>query len=184
MWEQLKCPLINDIFNISEVSLILGFHIFGIIWYAAFSYWLFSPCFFLAWKLIHLFIYFVVKSLSCVQLFVTPWTVACQAPLSMGFPRQEYQSGLPFPSPRDLPDPGIKPTSPALADGFFTAESPGKRMSLFLRVCCNLAPRTSVFWSSFQCNTSKVSTYYEHCPGEWERHRGQDLCGPSKVQKE
>ena len=43
--------------------------------------------------------------------FVTQWTVACQAPLSMGFPRQEYWSGLPFPSPGDLPDPGIKPMS-------------------------------------------------------------------------
>ena len=45
---------------------------------------------------------------------VTPWTVACQAPLSMGFSRQEYGSGLLFPSPGDLPDPGIKPGSPAL----------------------------------------------------------------------
>ena len=57
---------------------------------------------------------------------VTPWTVAHQASLSMGFSRQEYQSGLPFPSPRDLPDPGIEPSSPALAGGFFTTESPGK----------------------------------------------------------
>ena len=55
-----------------------------------------------------------VKSLSCVRLFMTPWTVAPQAPLSMGSPRQEYRSGLPFPSPGDLPDPGIKPTSFAL----------------------------------------------------------------------
>ena len=46
--------------------------------------------------------------LSCVQLFVTPWTVACQASLSMGFSRQEHWSGLPFPSQGDLPDPGIK----------------------------------------------------------------------------
>ena len=45
---------------------------------------------------------------------VTPWTVACQAPLSMGFPRQEYWSGLPFPSPGDLPNPRIEPRSPAL----------------------------------------------------------------------
>ena len=45
--------------------------------------------------------------------FATPWTVALQAPLSMGFPRQEYWSGLPFPSPGDLPDPGIEPRSPA-----------------------------------------------------------------------
>ena len=50
---------------------------------------------------------------SCPTL-VTPWIVACQSPLSMGFPRQEYWSGLPFPSPGDLWDPGIKPRSPAL----------------------------------------------------------------------
>ena len=58
-------------------------------------------------------------SLSCVQLFVTPWTVAQQAYLSMGFSRQEYWSGLPCPSPRDLPDPGIEPMSPAMAGEFF-----------------------------------------------------------------
>ena len=50
-----------------------------------------------------------VKSLSRVQLFATPWTVAYQAPPSMGFSKQEYWSGLPFPSPGDLPDPGIEP---------------------------------------------------------------------------
>ena len=55
-----------------------------------------------------------VKSLSHVQLFATPWTVAYQAPPSMEFSRQEYWSGLPFPSPGDLPNPGIKPGSPAL----------------------------------------------------------------------
>ena len=54
------------------------------------------------------------KSLSCVQLFGTPWTVAYQAPLSMELSRQEYWSGWPFPSPGDLPDPGIEPGSPAL----------------------------------------------------------------------
>ena len=64
--------------------------------------------------------------LSHVQLFATPWTVACQAPLSMGFSRQEYWSGLPFPPPGDLPNPGIKPTSPALVDVFFATELPGK----------------------------------------------------------
>ena len=68
----------------------------------------------------------VVKSLSHVQIFVTPWTVFHQFPLSMGFPRQEYWSGLPFPSPGDLPNPGIRPASPALADRFFTTELPGK----------------------------------------------------------
>ena len=66
------------------------------------------------------------KSLSCVRLFVTPWTVAPQAPLSMGFSRQEYWSGLPLPSPGGLPDPGIEPrslVSPALAGGFFTTRA-------------------------------------------------------------
>ena len=62
---------------------------------------------------------------SCPTL-VTPWTVACQAPLSMGFSRQEYWRGLPFPSPGDLPNLGIEPTSPALAGKFFTIEAPGK----------------------------------------------------------
>ena len=60
-----------------------------------------------------------------VQLFVTRWTVANQAPLSMGFSRQEYWSGLPCPPPGDLPDPGIEPVflSPALAGGFFTTSA-------------------------------------------------------------
>ena len=57
----------------------------------------------------------VVQSLSHVQLFVISWTVACQAPLSMGFPRQEYWSGMPCSPPGSLPDTGIEPTSPALA---------------------------------------------------------------------
>ena len=57
--------------------------------------------------------------------FVTPWTIACQAPLSMGFPRQEFYSGLPFLSAEHLPYPGIEPTSTALAGGFFTAEPTG-----------------------------------------------------------
>ena len=58
--------------------------------------------------------------------FVMPWTLAHQAALSTTFPRQEYWSGLPFPSPGDLPDPGIEPVSPALAGRFFTTEPPGK----------------------------------------------------------
>ena len=56
----------------------------------------------------------------------TPWIVASQAALSMEFSRQEYWSGLPFPSPGNLPDPGIELVSPALAGGFFTTEPPGK----------------------------------------------------------
>ena len=66
------------------------------------------------------------QSLSCVQLFVIPWTADHQAPLSMEFPRQEHWSGLPFPSLGDLPDSGIKLASVALAGGFFTTEPPGK----------------------------------------------------------
>ena len=65
----------------------------------------------------------MLSRFSCVRLFETPWTVANQVPLFMGFSRQEYWSGLPCPPPVDLPDPGIKPTflmSPALAGRFFT----------------------------------------------------------------
>ena len=69
-----------------------------------------------------------VKSLSRVRLFATPWTVAYQDPLSMGFSRQEYWSGLPFPPPGDLPDPGIEPRSPALQADSLQAELPGKPM--------------------------------------------------------
>ena len=58
--------------------------------------------------------------------FATPWTVALQAPLSMGFLRQEYWSGLSFPFPEDLPEPGSKPMSPELAGEFYTTEPPGK----------------------------------------------------------
>ena len=67
-----------------------------------------------------------VKSLSCIRLFGTPWTVAYQAPPSMGFSRQEYWNGLPFPTPGGLPDPGIKPWSSAFQADALTSEPPGK----------------------------------------------------------
>ena len=70
-----------------------------------------------------------VKWLSRVWLFATPWTVAHQAPLSMGFSRQEYWSGLPLPSPGDLSDPGIKPRSPVLQAEALTSEPPGRLQS-------------------------------------------------------
>ena len=70
-----------------------------------------------------------VKSLSCVRLFATPWTIAYQAPQSMEFSRQEYWSGLPFPSPGDLPDPGIEPGSPTLWADALLSEPPGKPLS-------------------------------------------------------
>ena len=65
----------------------------------------------------------LVQLLNHFQLFGTPWPVGRQAPLSMGFPRQEYWSGMPFPPAGDLPAPGI---SPALSGRFFTTEPPGK----------------------------------------------------------
>ena len=68
----------------------------------------------------------VLKSLSRVWLFVASWTVPCQAPLSMWFSRQEYWSRLPFPSPGDLPNPGIKPKSPALQADSLPSEPPQK----------------------------------------------------------
>ena len=67
-----------------------------------------------------------VKSLSCVRLFATTWSAAHQAPLSMGFSRQEYWSGVPFPSPGDLPNPGIKPRSPALQADSLPSQPQGK----------------------------------------------------------
>ena len=70
--------------------------------------------------------YYHVCALNCVQLTAIPWPVARQAPLSLGFPRQGYWSGLQFPPLGDLPDPGIalmSPGSPALVDGFFTTSA-------------------------------------------------------------
>ena len=71
----------------------------------------------------------MLRRFSCVRLVVTPWTIACQTALSMGFSRQEYWRRFPFPSPGDLPNPGIKPVSlvsPAWADRFFITVLPGK----------------------------------------------------------
>ena len=78
---------------------------------------------------IHNGIFSLVQLLSRVWLFATPWTVAYQASPSMGFSRQEYWSGLPFPSPGDPPNPGIKPGSPALQADALLSEPPGKSYS-------------------------------------------------------
>ena len=77
-----------------------------------------------------LYNFVVIQSLSHAQLIVTPWTVALQAPLPMGFPRQEYWNGLSFPSPEGLPDPGIETVSLELAGIFFTTEPLGKPQEL------------------------------------------------------
>ena len=83
------------------------------------------------------FLKLLFSCFNCVRLFSTPWTIACQAPLFMGFSSQDYWSGLPFPPPGHLPKPGIKPTypvSPALAVGFFIIEPPEKRYVYMYRV--------------------------------------------------
>ena len=77
-----------------------------------------------------------MKSLSHVRLFATQWTVAYQAPPSLGFSRQEYWSGLPFPSPGDLPNPGIEPGSPVLQADTLPSEPPGKSG---LNVCLGIS---------------------------------------------
>ena len=89
-----------------------------------------------------------VKLRHCVWLFTTPWTVACQAPLSMGFLRQEFWSGLPFPSSRDLLNPEIKPTSllsPGLAGMFFTSSATWEGQS-FSAVTLPFFPRQAFLW--------------------------------------
>ena len=77
-------------------------------------------------QILVIFLACVLSHFSHVRLFETLWSIAHEAPLSMGFPRQEFWSGLPFPSPGDLPNPGVEPVSPALAGGFFTTKPPGK----------------------------------------------------------
>ena len=90
-----------------------------------------------------------VKLLSRVRLFVTPWTVAYQAPPSMGFSRKEYWSGLSFPSPGDLPDRGIEPGCPAFQADALTSEPPGKPIYMYIYIC--------VQFSSVQFSLSVMS---------------------------
>ena len=94
--------------------------------------------------------------LSCVWLLVTLWTVAHQAPLSTGFSMQEYQSGLPFPSPGDLPNPGIEPASPvspALGGDFSTTEPPGK------------PPKYTCMYTNTFCSTELMPIGHTWCTG-------------------
>ena len=85
-----------------------------------------------------------MKSLSRVRLYATSWTVACQAPPSMGFSRQEYWSGLPFPSPRDLPDPGNEPRFPPLRADSLLSEPPGKPYNNLKKK----SSKASILWHS------------------------------------
>ena len=98
-----------------------------------------------------------VQSLSPVRLCATPWTATCQAPLSMGFSRQEYWSGLPFPPPGNLPDPGIKtsPQSPALKGGFFTTSTTWKVKGA--QLCPTLCDPMDYTWNSLGQNTGMGS---------------------------
>ena len=101
--------------------------------------------------------------LSRVQLFVIPWTVACQAPRSAEFSRQEDWSRLPFPPLGDLPHPGIEPESPALAGRFFTTEPPGKP------TVCIQSPRIFITKAHFQVPSKNLgwcqeSVFLNNCP--------------------
>ena len=125
----------------------------------------------------------MLSHFSHVRLCETPWTIAYQAPLFMGFSRQEYCSVLPFPSPGDLPNPGIKPASfmsPALAGGFFTTNATWEALSIlvhwFLKCQCSLLlssvwPHALYFdsWtehSRFLCNIAleSIRFYFHHQP--------------------
>ena len=104
--------------------------------------------------------------------FATPLTVAHQSPLSVGFPRQEYWSGLPFPSPGDLPDPGIEPASPALAGGFLTTESPRKTLGV---CCCSLTKSGSTLCDPMDCRRPDFPVLH-HLPELAQSHVHWVVC--------
>ena len=105
--------------------------------------------------LLHIYIH-MWKSLSRVRLFATSWTVAYQAPPSMGFSRQEYWSGLPFPSPGDLPDPGIEPGSPAFQADALTSEPEVTYLNFMSLSCVQLfvTPQTAAHQASLSITSS------------------------------
>ena len=107
-----------------------------------------------------------VKSLSCVWLLATPWTAAHQAPPSMGFSRQEYWSGLPFPSPGDLPHPGMEPGSPALQADSLPTKPLGKSLIWVLGII-----------SSFTDHNNLLRWQLVFLPGEF--HGQRSLAGYS-----
>ena len=112
----------------------------------------------------------VLICLGHVALFATPWTAAHQAPLSKGFPRQGYWSGLPFPMPGDLPDPGIKPTShasPALAGSFPTTAPPVRHRFVLL----NFSPSTTCS----PCNFLQFGLWKLHFPISFTPNLQNDL---------
>ena len=121
-----------------------------------------------------------VKLFSHVRLFATPWTVTYQAPLSMGFSRQEYWSGLPFPSSGDLPNPGIESRSPALQGDSSLSEPPGKPPVIDKKL------PNCTFWSCLFCFrvskfhlSSENISQYLHLPTHTQNQGSgvPDLCG-------
>ena len=96
-----------------------------------------------------------MKSLSRVQLFVTPWTVAYQDPPSIGFFRQEFWGGLPFPSPEDLPNPGTEPGSPTLEADALPSEPPGK-VFISLEQCSPAEIRMRALYVIFHLPVAKI----------------------------
>ena len=105
----------------------------------------------------------VLSCFSHVYLFVTLWTLAYQTPLSMGFSRQQYWSGLPFPSLEDLSDPGIKLESPALASGWLVASTP----SATWKAPVNMYVYMSVFFSFYWLSLGHQKTYHIPVLGQW-----------------
>ena len=113
-----------------------------------------------------------MKSLSRVRPFATLWTVAHQAPQSVGFSRQEYWSGLPFPSPGDLPNPGIEPRSPTLQADTLTSEPPGKPIyciKIMWMWSLSLSFRISYLLYSWEMWDDTVSTWWMKWD-EWHRY--------------
>ena len=105
-----------------------------------------------------------VKSLSRVWLFVTPWTVAYQVPPSMEFSRQGYWSGLPFPSPEDLPDPEIEPRSSTLQEEALPSEPLGKPLVFFIKPLPIPSPPTETCWVDLECSQHTCTQYvYRKC---------------------
>ena len=116
-----------------------------------------------------------------IKSFVSPRPVACQTPLSMGFPRQEYRSRLPFPAAGDLPNPGIKPTSPVLAGRCFTTEPPGKPHIPWCTVQTPHITKVSisptflrVVWTDF-ISSGSSSPYRTQSPGSSEAGPASNL---------
>ena len=109
----------------------------------------------------------MLSRFSCVQLFATPWTAACQAPCSWGFCRQEYWSGLPCPPPGHLPNPGIKPRSPALQAVSLLSEPPGKSKNTgvgSLSLLQGIFPTQESNWGLLHCRQILYQLSYQGSP--------------------